>query len=147
MTQILKLLGSILLILLALFLFTVITPLALIWKIAKSTTHKKFDFGISHYFIEIAASFDQLGNAAFGGFFNWLCISKKLKKGVKPYNFGDKDETISEVLGWNSYIGALSKFGSHLVILLDALDKNHCGKAMQNGLNKAKQKVKFYNTL
>ncbi|MBB4117853.1 hypothetical protein GGR32_000125 [Mesonia hippocampi] len=142
--MIFKTIGGILLIVLALFLFVVITPLALLWKIGVSITNpnrKAVDVfaGMATYFVEIAASFDQLGNAAFSGFLNWLCIAQE----KESYKFGDKDETISEVLGWNYRLNSLSKFGKTLVKFLDFLDRQHCRKAMYSGIEKAQRKIQF----
>lgn len=141
---ILKIIGAILLIALALLLFVIVTPFAFIWKLIVSIKRKKIDIGIAHYFVEIAASFDQLGNAVFGGFFNWLCISKGI---IEYYHFGDKDETISEVLGWNEHLATLSDFGRALVWILNKVDKDHCKKAMQSGIDKALRKVTYYKAL
>ncbi|WP_136464953.1 hypothetical protein [Flagellimonas onchidii] len=144
MTTVLKTIGAVLSIVLALVLFVAVTPFAFLWKIIASIKRKTFDIGVSHYLIEIAASFDQLGNAVFGGFFNWLCIAKEMQD---HYRFGDKDETISEALGWNDHLNTLSDFGKGLVWMLGKLDRDHCKKAMQSGIDKAKQKVSYYETL
>jgi hypothetical protein len=141
--SIFKIIGAILLIVLALILFLLITPLAFLWKAVVSflrPRRKVVDIasGTARFFVEIAASYDQLGNAVFGGFFNWLFIPS----GVDYYPFGDKDETISEVLGWNDHNGTLTTFGFMLVYLLDKIDKEHCKKAMLSGIHKAERKLK-----
>jgi hypothetical protein len=145
--KITKTIGAIGLIILALLLFIIVTPLALIWRISKGFKQLKLETGANHYFIEIAASFDQLGCAVFGGFFNWLFIDNKAIKCNNYYSFGDKDETISEVLGWNQYLKSLSKIGKVLVCTLDKLDRNHCQKAMSYGVNKAKSKIQYSEKL
>ncbi len=97
---------------------------------------------LSKYFLEIAASFDQLGNAVFGGFLQWFFVSKTA---TSFYEFGDKDETVSEVLGWNQQLNALSKTGIIIVNLLDWLDKDHCKRAMYVGIKKAHLKIHVSN--
>lgn len=143
-----KTLGAILLLVLALVLFVIVTPCALVWKIwatVKYENRKARDIlkGVSKFFIEIAASYDQLGNAVFGGFFNWLFLQDKELR----YVFGDKDETISEVLGWNAKLKALNKRGKWFVKLLDKLDTNHCERAMQSGIFKARTKLYNYDNI
>ncbi|OBX20946.1 hypothetical protein [Bizionia algoritergicola] len=140
--------GAILLLVLALVLFVIVTPFALVWKIwatANYENRKARDIlkGISVFFVEIAASYDQLGNAVFGGFFTWLFLQDKELR----YIFGDKDETISEVLGWNAHLSALNTRGKWFVKLLDWLDKEHCYKAMMSGVYKARNKVHIHENL
>ena len=144
MKSIFKTLGAICLIIIAIVLFIITTPCAFVWRVVKSIKTKVFNTGISAYFVEIAASFDQLGNATFGGFFTWLFVRKDV---TTFYSFGDKDETISEVLGWNEKMNSLSKTGKTLVWLLNILDKNHCKRAMDYGVGLAHKKIKYYNTI
>ncbi len=136
-----------LLVIVALVLFIVVTPCALVWKVwasLKSEDRKAKDItkGIAFYFLETATSFDQTGNTVFAGFFNWLFLNNEAK--VK-YPFGDKDETISEVLGWNNKLNSLNKHGLRMVKILDKLDTNHCEKSRLIGIKKAKEKTVAHN--
>ena len=143
--HIFRLLGSMLLIVLALAGFAIITLPALAWKVYAVATNERRKAreiltGTKVYFTAIAASFDQLGNAAFGGFFNWLMIDNRFY----GYRFGDCDETVSEVLGWNEHLNTLSAHGSFWVRLLDKLEKDHCKIAFNSGILKAQQKTRTY---
>lgn len=143
--HIFKLLGSMLLIVLALLGFTIITLPALAWKVYTVATNERRKAreilsGTKVYFTAIAASFDQLGNAAFGGFFNWLMIDNRFY----GYRFGDRDETVSEVLGWNEHLNTLSAHGRFWVGLLDRLEKDHCKIAFTTGVLKAERKFQVY---
>ncbi|MGJ5643191.1 hypothetical protein [Formosa sp. S-31] len=136
------------LIAISLVLFALVTPLAFIWKVVVSVTNenrKARDImaGTSSFFIEIAASYDQLGNAVFGGFFNWLFLQDTDIR----YAFGNKDDTISEVLGWNAELNSLNNYGKLLVKLLDKLDNNHCYNAMYNGVLAARTKAHQFDNL
>lgn len=143
--HILKLISSILLIILALLGFVIITLPALTWKVYTVATNERRKAreilsGAKVYFTAIAASFDQLGNAAFGGFFNWLMINASFH----GYRFGDRDETVSEVLGWNEHLNTLSAHGRFWVKLLDKLEADHCKKAFNSGILKARKKTRVY---
>ena len=136
---------SILLIALALAGFAIITLPALAWKVYAVATNERRKAreilsGAKVYFTAIAASFDQLGNAAFGGFFNWLMIDARFY----GYRFWDRDETVSEVLGWNEHLKTLSAHGHFWVKLLDKLEKDHCKKAFNSGILKARKKTRVY---
>ncbi|CDF80555.1 hypothetical protein BN863_28430 [Formosa agariphila KMM 3901] len=143
-----KVLLGLVLIVVSLVLFIIITPLAFLWKVVSSISQEKRKVrdilsGTSLFFIQIAASYDQLGNAVFGGFFNWLFLVQKDLR----YAFGDKDDTISEVLGWNAELNALNRFGVLMVKLLDYIDKNHCYNAMYSGVLRARTKVHQYENI
>ena len=79
---------------------------------------------LSHYFLTIALSIDQLGNVILAPLFNQIMIKRN------GYKFGDEDETISYVLGRNQITETLSKLGNLLANLLDFIDKNHCAKTV-----------------
>lgn len=148
LTNIAKVVLGLFLIVLSLVIFAIVTPLAFIWKIVVSITNEKRKArdilsGTSLFFIQIAASYDQLGNAVFGGFFNWLF----LRDTDIRYAFGDKDDTISEVLGWNVELDSLNKYGKLMVKLLDKLDENHCYNAMYSGVLSARTKVHQFENI
>lgn len=137
-----KVLGGIGLVFLALLIFVAVVPFAFIWLIMATLKNKKNKArgvisNTGDFFIQIAASFDQLGNAAFGGFFNWLFVSN-INYGL---SHGNKDDTISEVLGWNQHFNTLSNTGRTMVYILDKLEKDHCKIAMEAGINNAKNKL------
>jgi 8-oxo-dGTP diphosphatase len=75
--------------------------------------------GVGEYCIQIADSIDQLGNVVMQHLLNDIWI--------KPtgYKFGNRDETISSVLGKNERDKTLSRFGKLMVNFLNTLDKNH----------------------
>ncbi|MBQ4822129.1 hypothetical protein [Aquimarina sp. MMG016] len=75
--------------------------------------------GLGGYFLEIAVSIDQLGNVIMQHILNLLWIKKE------GYKFGNRDETISSVLGKNKVQNTLSGFGKLIVSILDAIDPNH----------------------
>jgi len=77
----------------------------------------------SKYLLNVAISYDQLGNVLGGPLFNTL-----LKKpGGRP--FGDADETISYVLGKNKRINKLTRLGKWIADGLNKIDPNHVEKA------------------
>lgn len=81
---------------------------------------------LSHYFITLAISVDQMGNVILAPLFNKIMIMKD------GYNFGDEDDTISYVLGANKIQKKLTKTGNILANLLDYIDENHCIKTYLN---------------
>jgi len=141
------LLISILLIALAVVLIAIAFLPALIWKLIFSIkTEKRKARGIlsgtTHFFIGIAVALDQVGNVAYGSFFNWLFLTN-----TQEYPFGKTHETVSEVLGWNEALGNLNRKGLLLVSFLNVIESHHCEKAMHSGIFKAKYKVSFYKGL
>ncbi len=75
--------------------------------------------GIGEYALKIAISMDQLGNVMMQHLFNLIWI----KKG--GYKFGNRDETISSVLGKNKRLQMLTSFGKAIDHILDFIDPNH----------------------
>lgn len=147
MINVLKMIGGILLIVLALVLMVALIVPAFIWKVVVSITQedrKARDIveGSKDFFVGIAASFDQTGCVAYGGFFNWLF----LKPGA-TYLFGNYYETISFVLGWNEREGQLSKTGELMVKILDWLDKDHCKKTLENVIKRSQERLDKYENL
>lgn len=146
LSNIFKALGGIFLTVLALVLLAVLIVPAFIWLVVVSIQNKEkkkargFLRGIKEFFVGIACSFDQTGNIAFGGFFTWLFLDDSA-----DYFFGDPSETISFVLGWNQRDGGLSDTGIMLVSILDFIDKDHCRKALDSGLEKAHLKINRYH--
>jgi hypothetical protein len=154
--HILKLIGAIFLIVLAAVLLVVLVPIALMHQAYISITRenrKARDImtGMKQFFTSLAASIDQFGNTAFAALFNDLLLKKHhlVDHGASVYLFGNKDETISEVLGWNQqfFHYNISPTGRTLIWLLDLLDSDHCFNAYLIGKNAAKEKVKLLNEL
>ena len=75
--------------------------------------------GISTYLTRIAISIDQLGNVIMKELLNVLWLKKD------GYKFGNRDETISSVLGKNKLKKKLSKFGVLIDKILDFIDAQH----------------------
>lgn len=69
--------------------------------------------------MKIAVSIDQLGNVLMQHLLNLLWIRKD------GYPFGNRDETISSVLGRNKKFGTLTVFGKGIDRILDTIDPNH----------------------
>ena len=74
--------------------------------------------GIGAYFLELAISIDQLGNVIMQHLLNLIWIRKE------GYKFGNRDETISSVIGKNLKDGTLSSFGMLFSKILDTIDPN-----------------------
>ncbi|WP_163401398.1 hypothetical protein [Flavobacterium fluviatile] len=81
----------------------------------------KFSFKrLDQQFLSIATSVDTSGNVICKDLFNLILI----KKG--GYQFGNRKETISSVLGKNQRDGTLTKLGIKVCNVLDWWDENHC---------------------
>lgn len=142
-----NLLGAILLVILALFIFALCFFPAIFWKVIisfkkESRKARNILSGTSRFFVGLAIAIDQLGNVAFGGFLNWLFLTN-----IKEYPFGNYRETISEVLGWNEALGNLNRKGLMMVSILNVIESAHCERAMETGIFEAKYKVSFYRGL
>lgn len=90
---------------------------------------------LSEYFLEIAFSIDQMGNVVCAPLFNDFLL--------KEYNhqFGDSEETVSEVVGYNLKYNNLSPLGVKVAKGIDRIfmylthEEKHCEHA-----NEIKQK-------
>lgn len=80
----------------------------------------------SQYFYNIALSIDFFGNATGKYMMNDLLI----KKG--GYEFGNPKETISYALAKNWQLNRLTKLGQFIADILNAVDKNHLQKSINN---------------
>ena len=79
------------------------------------------------YFKDTAINLDRFGNREFRFSLNkYLIIEGSINK------FGDIRETISSVLGKNQRDNTLTKLGIVICCILDALDKEHCKKSIEN---------------
>lgn len=93
-------------------------PLGLIYGIFHALFTKGLT-GIGEFLLKIAISVDQLGNVIMQHLLNLLWI----KKG--GYQFGNRDETISSVLGKNKQNNTLTVFGKSIDKILDFIDADH----------------------
>jgi len=110
--------------LLAFILVAVFTPLGFITVIIISLLN--WNKGIlQDYFFNLALSLDQFGNVSMQRTFNLILIKKE-----SIHKFGNPDETISSVLGKNQKAATLIYFGKRLVALLDAIEKDHSLKSI-----------------
>ena len=112
---------NIILLILALILAVVLFPFG--WLHGLITLRLSISC-LSHYFLTIALSIDQLGNVILAPLFNGIMIKRN------GYKFGDEDETISYVLGRNQITETLSKCGNLFANLLDWIEPNHCAKTV-----------------
>ena len=154
--HILRVIAAFLLFILAAVLCIVLVPVALVHQFYISITRedrkaRDILIGMKQFFTSIAASIDQFGNTAFAALFNHLLLVNDhlYTHGKQAYLFGNKDETISEVLGWNEafFYGALSPMGKRLIDLLNFLENDHCYLAYQIGKQAAKDKLEVYKKL
>ncbi len=107
-----------LLFLVSIVLFVITTPIGFLYGLF----HRLFTGflkGLGGYLLEMAISIDQLGNVIMQHILNLLWIKKE------GYKFGNRDETISSVLGKNQVQNTLSGFGKLIVKILDTIDPNH----------------------
>ena len=107
---------GILLLLIAIVLFTITAPLGFIFGVlynARSFTR------IDEYCLKIAIAVDQLGNVLMQHLLNTILIRKG------GYKFGNRDETISSVLGKNRRLKTLSFPGRLIDYLLDLIESKH----------------------
>ncbi len=109
---------GLLLFLISIVLVVLTTPFGLVYGIFNRLFTKGFP-GIGEYLLQIAISIDQLGNVVMQHLLNVLWI----KKG--GYRFGNRDETISSVIGKNKRLNTLSRFGKIMDKILDFIETNH----------------------
>ncbi len=94
--------------------------------------YKTFD----DFFVETAAGIDQTGNHLCKYLFN-----KVLIKGEGKVEFGDKDITVSAILGLNKLRGTLTRTGRFIAGTLNMIEKSHVEIAVDN-LKLADEKAK-----
>lgn len=111
----------------ALIMAFVLFPLGLIITFIVNLYKRKWKFSLKRLddqFLSIATSIDTSGNVVCKDLFN-VCLKKK-----GGYEFGNRKETISSVLGKNKRDGTLTKIGKLVAWILDKIDKNHCIKSI-----------------
>lgn len=132
-----SLIKSLLLLLIAVVLSVVLLPVGIVWTIGEicvrvfsgagkksSATNKSLGY-LASIIRSIAIGLDQIGNSVCRDLLNRALITSD------GYKFGKVNETISSVLGKNQRDDTLTIVGLVLVILLDALDPNHCKNSIQ----------------
>lgn len=102
----------------SIILFSLTIPIGLIYGFLYKLFTKSIK-GIGDFSLKIAIALDQLGNVLMQHLLNEIMI---LKGG---YKFGNRDETISSVLGKNIEMNMLSKLGKALNSILDTVDASH----------------------
>ena len=116
-----------LLFLIAVLLFAILAPVAIVYTIAKylyrSYSFRSFYRLFRSYFRALAFTIDQSGNATCKELFNDVLI----KEG--GFSFGSPDNSISAVLGRNKIDKTLAPAGVALSAFLNWLDKEHVEKA------------------
>lgn len=87
--------------------------------------HWQFSFKrLDQQFLSIATSIDASGNVVCKDLFNLILIQKG------GYEFGNRKETISSVIGKNQRDGTLTGIGKAVAFVLDKIDPNHCLKSI-----------------
>ncbi len=109
---------GLLLFVISIILLIITTPFGFIYGLVHSLFKNLFK-GLGGFLLEIAISIDQLGNVIMQHLLNVLWLKKD------GYKFGNRDETISSVLGKNKVRNTLSGFGKSIVYVLNKIDKNH----------------------
>jgi hypothetical protein len=109
---------GLLLFLISIILMVLTTPLGFVYGIFHNLFTKGFS-GIGEFLLQIAISIDQLGNVVMQHLLNTLWI----KKG--GYKFGNRDETISSVIGKNKQLRTLTLFGKNMDKILEFIEADH----------------------
>ena len=113
----------------SLIFISVLYPIAMLYGMFKSFYQRQIGEGwktIDLKLFYLAIMTDETGNVICKELFNNILITSKSKN-----LFGDKEETVSSVLGKNQRDNTLSKIGWWLVYRLDNIEKNHCLKSIK----------------
>jgi hypothetical protein len=109
---------GVVLLLISIVLFVITAPIGFVSALVYSL-FTGWGQGIGRYCLQIAVSIDQLGNVVMQHLLNLL----RIKRGW--YKFGNRDETISSVLGKNKQMEKLTIFGRMISGFLDLIDPDH----------------------
>ena len=115
-----SILMSFLLFCVALLLVITTAPIGFIYALIRQTCSSKSK-SLNVYFIEVALVLDEVGNVTMQHLLNDILLIND----VQTYYFGNKNETISSVIGKNSITNTLSPLGRTLNSFLNFLDKDH----------------------
>ncbi len=110
---------EILLLLIAFILLIILLPVVIIYMLLKYLLTGKKRM-ITVWACRTARSIDVFANVEASELFNDILI----KSG--GYKFGNKQETISSVLGKNQMTNTLTRIGTGLRIILDCIEPGHC---------------------
>ena len=113
----------------ALFLSGLLFPVGLLLTFFVNLYKRRWKFSfkrLDQQFLSIATSIDASGNVVCKDLFNLIL---KQKNG---YEFGNRKETISSVLGKNQRDNTLTGLGKSVAFVLDKIDPNHCLKSIDN---------------
>lgn len=113
--------GEIILLLVALILFSIFAPIGFIIGLFIKKDWKR---RTKEYLRNVSLSIDQHGNVICKYLLEYTLIKKD------HIHFGNPDETISSVLGKNKVINNLTFIGRVLDKILDIIDKNHSIKSI-----------------
>jgi hypothetical protein len=104
-------------------------PIGFIFALLQKLFTRKIQ-SLRDYLLEVALVLDQAGNVIMQHFLN----AALLKKSPNTYLFGNKNETISSVIGKNSLTGSLTSMGQLLNGFLNAIDKNHTLNSIEENI-------------
>jgi len=104
----------------AFVLLVTTTPIGFVYALLRQLFVGKIKT-LQIYFIEVALALDNAGNVIMQHLLN----DTLLIKNTNTYQFGNKKETISSVIGKNHLTNTLSPLGKALNSFLNFIDKNH----------------------
>lgn len=107
----------------SLFLASILFPLGLLITFVVNLYKRRWKFSfkrLDQQLLSIATSIDSSGNVVCKDLFNLTLIQKG------GYQFGNRKETISSVLGKNQRDETLTKTGKIIVFILDKIETDHC---------------------
>ena len=104
----------------AFVLLVTTTPIGFVYALLRQLFVGKIKT-LQIYFIEVALALDNAGNVIMQHILN----DTLLIKNTNTYQFGNKKETISSVIGKNHLTNTLSPLGKALNSFLNFIDKDH----------------------
>ena len=104
----------------AFVLLVTTTPIGFVYALLRQLFFGKAKT-LQIYFIEVALALDNAGNVIMQHLLN----DTLLIKNTNTYQFGNKNETISSVIGKNHLTNTLSPLGKALNAFLNYIDKDH----------------------
>ena len=104
----------------AFVLLVTTTPIGFVYALLRQLFVGKIKT-LQIYFIEVALALDNAGNVIMQHILN----DTLLVKNTNTYQFGNKKETISSVIGKNHLTNTLSPLGKALNSFLNFIDKDH----------------------
>ena len=104
----------------AIVLLVTTTPIGFVYALVRQLFVGKIKT-LQIYFIEVALALDNAGNVIMQHLLN----DTLLINNTNTYQFGNKKETISSVIGKNHLANTLSPLGKALNSFLNFIDKDH----------------------